>query len=142
MTRDRVVFLLLALVATCSSSLVGSARAHGVHHEVARAVVLAEPVATSHAAHAPAPVVGVARGGLASISADSHCPADDGLPCACGVDRCTNPQPPRIAVAGAHAATGARPPAFRLPVLALHARFVAQRSPPGSVGSRAPPTLS
>jgi hypothetical protein len=137
----RVVFLLLALVATCSSSLVGSARAHGLH-EATRAVAPAGPVATSHAAHAPAPVVGVARGGLASIAADSHCPADDGLPCACGVDRCTNPQPPRIAVAGAHAATVARPPALRLPVLALHARFVAQRSPPGSVGSRAPPTLS
>jgi hypothetical protein len=138
----RVVFLLLALAVTCSSSLVGSARAHGVHHEAAPAVAPAEPVATSRAADAPAPVVGVARGSLATVAADSHCPADDGLPCACGVDRCTHPQPPRIAVAGARAATVARPPALGLPVLALHARFAAQRSPPGSEGSRAPPTLS
>jgi hypothetical protein len=137
----RVVLLLVALLATCSS-LVGSARAHGLHHEAARLVATADPGAGSRIAYVPAPVVGVARGGLAAIAADSHCPADDGLPCACGVDRCSNPQPPRIAAAGAGVANVARPRALRLPVLAPHARFVARPSPPGSVGSRAPPTLS
>jgi hypothetical protein len=138
----RVVFLLVALLATCSSLCAGSARAHGMHHEAPRAVAPIDLVAAPVIAHAPAAIVAVPRDGFAAIAADSHCPADDGLPCACGVDRCTNPQPPRIALAGTRAARVARPPARHRPLLAQHALVVARRSPPGSVGSRAPPASS
>jgi hypothetical protein len=137
----RVVFLLVALLAACSSLYAGSAPAHGLHHEAPRAVASTDLVATPGIAHAPA-VVAVPRGDLTAIAAGSHCPAEDGLPCACGVDRCTNPQPPRIALAGTQAARVARPPALHRPRLAQHALVVARRSPPGSVGSRAPPASS
>jgi len=136
----RVVFLLVALLAASSSLVGGSARAHGPHHAASADAV--DRVAAPVGAHAPAAAFAVQRGGVAAMARGSHCPAEDGVPCACGVDRCTNPHPPQIALTGTGTARFSRSPVLHGPRLARCALAAVRRSPPGSVGSRAPPASS
>ncbi|HKP65426.1 MAG TPA: hypothetical protein VJX31_02285 [Casimicrobiaceae bacterium] len=79
---------------------------------------------------------------LVSASEPSHCPADDdGLPCACGPDRCTNPPQPLPLLAQAPTVDRS-PPRFVVLPWTSAADAVASSSPAGSIGARAPPHSS
>jgi hypothetical protein len=129
----RVVPWMVALLAVGTALLAAPLRAHGVHPDAPPAAPAGtrDAVAVALVAQPPEAIV-----------ASSHCPSDDGLPCACGVDRCTNPQPPRVGAAGtpshriAPMRRADRPAAPARPIVA------ASRSPPGSVGARGPPAFS
>jgi hypothetical protein len=79
---------------------------------------------------------------LVSASEPSHCPADDnGLPCACGPDRCTNPPQP-LPLLAQGPTVDLSPPSFDVLPRTRAAGAVATRSPAGSIGARAPPHSS
>jgi hypothetical protein len=125
--------LLLAVLFAASTTLWSSAAsAHGGSHErvgADRAQPAAGPATRADA--------------LAQAVAPSHCPADDnGLPCACGPDRCTNfphPPVPLLAQASLH---GPQVPLRDVPPFSRNQRAIADRPPIGTVGSRAPPLSS
>ena len=129
---SRFAFLLAAFFAASTTLWSPAAFAHGGSHESAGAGHVQPSAGLSHGAHA-----------LAQAVASSHCPADDnGLPCACGPDRCTNfPQPPLplLAQSSLH---GPQAPLRSVPAYARNRRAVTDRHPVGTVGSRAPPLSS
>jgi hypothetical protein len=147
----RVGTFVAALIAAASSTLWPlAASAHGGTHDVggghpvwasSEAVVRAADIPVDHGdtdARASA-LASPHSDALVSAIEPSHCPADDnGLPCACGTDRCTNfPQPlPLLAQSRT-----VDPPlrAFDDPPQTSDPWAVASRSPAGSIGARAPP---
>ena len=156
---NRIVPWLLALVAAGSTLWLPSGLAHGLHPPPTALAPHGDAQAASERLRVPGDALRWARGDAgrpaasastgaqdlqprAVLAAGSHCPPDDGLPCACGLDRCTNPQPPRIAIGEASIRHAAPVPPPTEAIGERRVLVVVRRSPPGSVGSRAPPAFS